>query len=598
MDEFVYDAFISYSHRDMKWARWLQRRLETFRIPKDLCGGNAPRGHLKVFRDQTDLSGVELQNALQRELEASRFLIVICSPFSAASPWVNDEIRSFQTRGRSKFIIPFIVDGEPESDKPELECFPPALRSVEGEHPLGASAVELGKNKAFLKLMAVILDVRFNRLVDREKQRKRRTVLLSSAVTAVIIAVLASLLWRNAVIRKQNQEMVDSIWQSICEDIAVSRNIDVETLKSYAANLAVSFPEEALAAGMIDAVDHEDYLFTLYDNYGVKRNDNGLFNTTTLADYVSSINTSHLSTSAGNSKSLEFETAPIVAIIYAEGQIVDGNNYEDGSVYGSRLARELRDARLNDAIKSVVVRVNSPGGSAIASELAWREMTLLQQVKPVVISMGDMAASGGYYISAPADYIFSDKSTLTGSIGVFGMIPNAKNFLTYRLGITFDGVQTSKAAVTPNIFQPVTDIQRKNLTKGVDRVYETFTQHVAEGRNLDINRVLEIAEGRVWSGTMAKEIGLVDAIGGFNEAVGKAVELADISSNYKICEYVAPLTPFEEYLNSMTATYTKSLGLDYNIYGDEMREIIKEIPMVFTHSGIQTRVVGDLKIEF
>ena len=398
--------------------------------------------------------------------------------------------------------------------------------------------------------------------------------------------------------RKQNQEMVDSIWQSICEDIAVSRNLSVETLKSYAANLAVSFPDDALAAGMIDAVEQEDYLFTLYDNYGVKRNENGLFNTTTLADYVSSINTSHLSTSVGNSNYLEFETAPIVAIIYAEGQIVDGNNYEDGSVYGSRLARELRDARLNDAIKSVVVRVNSPGGSAIASELAWREMTLLQQVKPVVVSMGDMAASGGYYISAPADYIFSDKSTLTGSIGVFGMIPNIKNFLTYRLGVTLDGVQTSPAAVTPSLFQPVTDIQRKNLNKSVDRVYETFTQHVADGRNLDINKVLNIAEGRVWSGTMAKEIGLVDAIGGFNEAVGKAVELADISSNYKICEYVAPLTPFEEYLNSMTMVYAKNWGLNYNIYGDEIGDIIKEIPVIFTHSGIQTRVVGDLKIEF
>ena len=398
--------------------------------------------------------------------------------------------------------------------------------------------------------------------------------------------------------RKQNQEMVDSIWQSICEDIAVSRNLSVETLKSYAANLAVSFPDDALAAGMIDAVEQEDYLFTLYDNYGVKRNENGLFNTTTLADYVSTINTSHLSTSVGNSNSLEFETAPIVAIIYAEGQIVDGNNYEDGSVYGSRLARELRDARLNEAIKSVVVRVNSPGGSAIASELAWREMTLLQQVKPVVVSMGDMAASGGYYISAPADYIFSDKSTLTGSIGVFGMIPNIKNFLTYRLGVTLDGVQTSPAAVTPSLFQPVTDIQRKNLNKSVDRVYETFTQHVAEGRNLDINKVLNIAEGRVWSGTMAKEIGLVDAIGGFNEAVGKAVELADISSNYKICEYVAPLTPFEEYLNSMTMVYAKNWGLNYNIYGDEIGDIIKEIPVIFTHSGIQTRVVGDLKIEF
>ncbi len=398
--------------------------------------------------------------------------------------------------------------------------------------------------------------------------------------------------------RKQNQEMVDSIWQSLCEDVAASRNISVETLKNYAANLAVSFPEEALKAGMIDAVEQEDYLFALYDNYGVKRNENGLFNTTTLAEYVSSINTSHLSTSVGNSKSLEFETTPIVAIIYAEGQIFDGNEYEDGSVYGSRLAKELRDARLNDAIKSVVVRVNSPGGSAIASELAWREMTLLQQVKPVVISMGEMAASGGYYISAPADYIFSDKTTLTGSIGVFGMIPNIKNLLTYRLGITIDNTYTSPAALTPSPLQPVTDIQRKNLNKSVDKVYETFTQHVAEGRNLDINDVLNIAEGRVWSGTMAKEIGLVDAIGGFNEAVGKAIELADISSNYKICEYVAPLTPFEEYLNSMSFAYTKSLGLDYNIYGDEMRDIISEIPMVFTYSGIQTRVVGDLKIEF
>jgi protease-4 len=242
--------------------------------------------------------------------------------------------------------------------------------------------------------------------------------------------------------------------------------------------------------------------------------------------------------------------------------------------------------------------VNSPGGSAVASELAWREMTLLQQVKPVVISMGEMAASGGYYISAPADYIFSDKTTLTGSIGVFGMIPNIKNLLTYRLGITIDNTYTSPAALIPSPFQPVTDIQRKNLNKSVDKVYETFTQHVAEGRNLDINDVLNIAEGRVWSGTMAKEIGLVDAIGGFNEAVGKAIELADISSNYKICEYVAPLTPFEEYLNSMSFAYTKSLGLDYNIYGDEMRDIISEIPMVFTYSGIQTRVVGDLKIEF
>ena len=230
MDDFVYDAFISYSHRDMKWARWLQHRLETFRIPKDLCSGDIARSHLKVFRDQTDLSGVELQNALQRELEASRFLIVICSPFSAASSWVNDEIVSFQTRGRARFIIPFIVDGEPESDKPELECFPPALRSVEGEHPLGANAVEIGKNKAFLKLMAVILDVRFNRLVDREKQRRRKTVLISSSVAAVIIASLTALLLRNAMIKKRNQELSYDVYGSALVSVGMDLDFSSEEI--------------------------------------------------------------------------------------------------------------------------------------------------------------------------------------------------------------------------------------------------------------------------------------------------------------------------------------------------------------------------------
>ena len=230
MDEFVYDAFISYSHRDMKWARWLQHRLETYHIPKDLCGGDVPRSHLKVFRDQTDLSGVELQNALQQELEASRFLIVICSPFSAASSWVNDEIVSFQKRGRAKFIIPFIVDGEPESDKPELECFPPALRSVEGEHPLGANAVEIGKNKAFLKLMAVMLDVRFNRLVDREKQRRRKTILISSSVAAVIIATVTGLLWRNAIIKKRNQELSYDVYGSALVSVGMDLDFSSEEI--------------------------------------------------------------------------------------------------------------------------------------------------------------------------------------------------------------------------------------------------------------------------------------------------------------------------------------------------------------------------------
>ena len=397
--------------------------------------------------------------------------------------------------------------------------------------------------------------------------------------------------------RKQNKEMVDAVWHSMCEDIAACRNISVDTIKEYAANLTASFPDDALKAGMVDAVAHEDYMFELFDGYGVTRNDSGLFNTIDLENYISSLTTSHIKTSVGNSEILAFENSNIIAIIYAEGEIVDGNQYDDGSVYGSRLAAEIREARLNDNIKAVVVRVNSPGGSAIASELAWREMTLLQEVKPVVISMGDMAASGGYYISAPADYIYANKTTLTGSIGVFGMIPNLKNLLTNRLGVSMDGVYTSPAAIAPNLFTSMSNEQRNLLMKGVDRVYETFTQHVAEGRNLAIEDVLNIAEGRVWCGSTAVKIGLVDAIGGINEAVGKAMELADISSNYKLCEFVAPQSPFDQWLNAMTSSYIKSMGLDYNIYGEEVRNMIEEMPMLFSHTGIQTRVVGDVKIE-
>ena len=398
--------------------------------------------------------------------------------------------------------------------------------------------------------------------------------------------------------RKQCQELVDSIWQSIAEDVAQSRNLTVEQVMEYARNIAASLPEDALKCGMVDVVAQEDYLAEAFDRYGVERNERGEHNKITLQKYASTLANPHLKTSVGNSEALAYESASVIGIIYAEGQIVDGYKYEDGSVYGSRLAAEIREARMNDAIKAVVVRVNSPGGSAIASELAWREMVLLQQVKPVVISMGEQAASGGYYISAPADYIYADKSTLTGSIGVFGMIPNVKNLLNYRLGITVDGVQTSPAAIAPNILTPMSEIQRKHLTKSVDRIYDTFTSHVAEGRNLDIKEVLKIAEGRVWSGATASKIGLVDAIGGINEAVGKAMELADIKSNYKLCEFVAPLSPFEEWLSSMTMVYAKQWGLNHDIYGEEIRDIISELPEVFQQSGIQTRVAGDLKLEF
>ncbi|MBO5557051.1 MAG: toll/interleukin-1 receptor domain-containing protein [Oscillospiraceae bacterium] len=227
MDEYVYDAFISYSHRDLKWARWVQRRLETFHSPRELSGPTGKR-RLRVFRDQTDLTGVELQMALQKELRASRFLIVICSPSSAASRWVDGEVRTFQELGRSEQIIPFIVEGEPESDDAAMECYVPALRSIDDRHALGANVQEIGKNKAFLKLMAIVLDVRFNRLVDREKQRKRRTGLAIGSTAAAIAAFASLLLWRNATISRQNQALSYDIYGAALVSIAQKDVIEPE----------------------------------------------------------------------------------------------------------------------------------------------------------------------------------------------------------------------------------------------------------------------------------------------------------------------------------------------------------------------------------
>lgn len=397
--------------------------------------------------------------------------------------------------------------------------------------------------------------------------------------------------------RQQNQALVDSIWDNICSDIAESRELSAESLKQYAAQLAVSLPEEALKLGMVDSVAPEDYLYALYDNYGVERNEFGLHNTLSLGEYITNSGIGLPTASVDVANSLSYSSTPLVAIIYAEGQIYDGNMYEDNAVYGSRLASELRQARLDDNTKAVVLRVNSPGGSALASEFAWREMVLLQQTKPVVVSMGDMAASGGYYISTPADYIFADKNTLTGSIGVFGMIPNLGSFLSNHIGITIDSATTSPQANMTGL-EPLTPLQRKMLNKQVDRVYNTFTSHVAEGRNLDIDDVYKVAEGRVWSGTMAEERGLVDAIGGLNAAIAKALELADITEQHQLYEFTAPLTPFDEWIMSAGMVYAKHWGLDYNIYGDTINKAIKEIPMVFTYQGVQMVVVGDPKIIF
>ena len=397
--------------------------------------------------------------------------------------------------------------------------------------------------------------------------------------------------------RLQMETLVNSMWDDIVNDVATSRGLREDRLKHYAANLEINTPEDALSRGMVDKIAYEDELFDLFSAYGVEGNELKLYNKISLCDYVSYINVSPRRVSVGNT--IKYADKPLVAIIYAEGQIVDGNMYDDGYVFGSRLADELRQARLNDDTKAVVVRVNSPGGSALASEIAWREMSLLQQTKPVVISMGDMAASGGYYISTPADYIFADKLTLTGSIGVFSVHYNIESTLKNKLGVTIDTAATSPSAGGMSILKPLSPAQRNSISCAVDRIYTTFTSHVAEGRNMPINKVLEIAEGRVWSGSDAVKIGLVDEIGGITNAIAKATQLAGLTNGYTLYEFNAPLTPFEEWLESIGGAATIDMGFDINThYYNEVKSLLMENPMLITNGGIQTIVPGELRLEF
>ena len=244
MDEFIYDAFISYSHRDMKWARRLQRRLESFPVPRDAERERPGNAKMKVFRDQTDLAGTELQPALQREMERSRYLIVICTPAAAASRWVNEEIRYFSSLGRQDRVIPFVVEGEPNSDRDELECFPPALRSDTAEELMGVSIREIGSNKAFLKAVSILLGIRFNRLVDREKKRRRRRILGITAAAVVAAAVTGGLLWRNAVISRKNQQLSYDVYGAAM----------VSFYQGKIGPEEVTFLQESAEAGNVDAM--------------------------------------------------------------------------------------------------------------------------------------------------------------------------------------------------------------------------------------------------------------------------------------------------------------------------------------------------------
>ena len=343
--------------------------------------------------------------------------------------------------------------------------------------------------------------------------------------------------------REQSQMMVDDMWSVLVGSIAESRKLDAAKLKQLADKLEVSLPEDALKHGFVDALIYEDEMDAKFAEYGVEKGADGKFNIISLGEYMTL------------APVMPKFGAPAIGIVYAEGQIFDGEG-EDDNVYSANLVKVLKKAREDKDIKAVVFRVNSPGGSALASDVIWREVELLRKEKPVIVSMGSYAASGGYYISAGADAIVADRLTLTGSIGVFGMLLEGEDMLNKKLGLTTDVVKTGAAAdFGANVMgvgiRKITDLERKTLLRSVDKVYETFTTKVATGRNLPMEKVLDIAQGRVWSGTRAVELGLADANGGLGNAIAIAADKAGVVDNFRVTEVLEDLSPMAQMMQQL-----------------------------------------------
>ena len=346
--------------------------------------------------------------------------------------------------------------------------------------------------------------------------------------------------------RAQMQMLADDMWNVLAKTISTSRNIDVEVLKKLANNLDISLPEEALKHNLVDALIYEDEMEAKFAEYGVTPSvGNNDYNIISLSHYISL-----------NPEVIDYNS-PALGVVYAEGEIFDGEG-DDDNVYSANLVKLLQKARKDNNIKAVVLRVNSPGGSALASDVIWREVELLRKEKPLIVSMGSYAASGGYYISTGADAIIADELTITGSIGVFGLLVEGQNMFNEKLGITSDVVKTNPSAdFGENILgigtRKITETERKAMIRSVDKVYDTFVARVSNGRNLPKDKVLDIAQGRVWSGSRAVGLGLADANGGLREAISLAINSAGISDNYSIIEILEELPPVVQFIKDMSS---------------------------------------------
>lgn len=385
--------------------------------------------------------------------------------------------------------------------------------------------------------------------------------------------------------RMQVQTYLNSIWERITSDVATSRGLTIDALNLYAnQGISLKASKEFISTKLADTLMYKDEMKSyLKKLVGIEKDEK--------------LQTINLEEMGNIQKNIPMnKSGNILAVYYATGEIVDvaTNQFtgDENYIVGSQMTKDLSELREDDNVKAVVLRIDSPGGSAFASEQIWNEVVKLKACKPVVVSMGGMAASGGYYISCAADTIFAEATTLTGSIGIFGMIPNMQNLLNDKLGIYTDIVKTNRYSDLGDISRPLNSAESQFIQNSIERGYNLFVTRCADGRNMSKEEIQNIAEGRVWTGCMAQEIGLVDALGGINDAIATAAQLASINE-YSLLSYPEVENPFVSLFNENKDNYIESrikekTGAYYN-YLKQMQHIQKTTP-IQTHIGFDPNI--------
>ncbi len=382
--------------------------------------------------------------------------------------------------------------------------------------------------------------------------------------------------------REQISALLNSVWKNMVVDIAKSRKVSEARLNEIANGLLGRTPEMAKAEKLVDKIAYED-VYHADIRKALKVKEDKDYNKVSIEDYAEKVATT----------SKEYDTKDKIAIIYAQGEIKSGEGDVDYIGEGS-MRRSLQKARKDKNVKAIVLRIDSPGGNALTSDLIWREIELTKKVKPVVVSMGNLAASGGYYIACNADKIYAENNTITGSIGVFGILPNFTQAAN-KLGLNTEQVKTHTNASDYSPFKPLDDNYRAFAQEGVEKIYTTFVNRVAKGRNMSFAQVDSIAQGRVWSGSEALRIGLVDKIGGLEEALAEAAKLGKIKK-YRTQNFPEYEKNFDDILAQFGLAQSKQELIKEEI-GAENYMILQQVKRMTQQKGIQAMMPFEIKID-